>query len=347
MLKYQTMLRTILKYGHDTGDRTGIGTRSLAGYFYQIKLKMDKLGVVHNYPLHTSKRVFFRGVFEELMWKLRGETNIRSLVKKGINIWTEWCFKPYLEKTGQDKDFEWFTDDTKSEYSDEWKRRLKEFSQRIIDDDEFAETWGDLGPTYGHQMRKFDEKLLRDLPQQYAEAILAAFPDLKQTDVIIPGIDQVAAVIDLIRNKPEDRRIIMTLWNPSDNKYTALPPCPCFYQFFANQKGYLHLNVYQRSCDSFLGVPFNDAQDALLLILMAKLTGRKPGNFNHFFGDDHIYFNAFDQVRLLLSRKPRGLPSIKINRNITNLTDLTEIEFKDIEILNYDPYDPIKAAIAV
>lgn len=344
MQAYLDMLKKILKDGYDTGDRTGVGTRALPGYSYQIKLDMDDDGIIHNYPLLTTKKVFLRGTFEELMWKLRGETNIRSLVEKNVHIWSEWPFKKWLIATKEIDKFKWYIDDTKSDYTDEWKARLKDFESKILNDDDFAAEWGDLGPTYGHHMRNFGEKQLCDIPQEYADAILAAFPDLKPSSPIIPGIDQVSETMKKIRNNPSDRRNIITLWNPADNAKTLLPPCPCFYQFFANQNGYLHMNVYQRSCDTFLGVPFNDSQDALLLILMAKTTGRKPGIFNHFFGDDHIYNNHREQIDLQLSREPRPLPSIRINHETDCITDF---KFEDIELIGYDPHPKISAPVAV
>lgn len=341
---YLEMLRTIINQGYDTGDRTGVGTRALPGYFYQVKLDMDSEGIVHNYPLLTTKKVFLRGTLEELGWKLRGETNIRSLIAKNVHIWTEWPFLNWLKSTKQADKFQWYIDGRKTDYTDEWKARVKEFEGLILNSDEFAAEWGDLGPTYGHHMRNFGERLLKDIPKPFSEIISAALPDMSQTDIVIPGIDQIEAVINSIRNKPEDRRIIMTLWNPYDNRNTLLPPCPCFYQFFANQPGYLHMNVYQRSCDSFLGVPFNDSQDTLLLILLAKITGRKPGMYSHMFGDVHIYNNHRTQIDLQLTREPRQLPSIRINRETTDLTDFT---FEDLELIGYDPHPGIRAPVAV
>lgn len=326
MERYLQMARTIIEKGYDTGDRTGVGTRALPGYFYSNPMWMDDDGYVHDYPLLTTKKVFLRGTFEELMWKLRGETNITSLVSKNVHIWTEWPFKKWLEETDELNKFEWYINEDKSDYTDEWKQRIKDFESRLLLDEGFSKKWGELGPTYGHHMRDFGSL---DCPFCFSR---------------IPGEDQLLSVIDSIRNKPEDRRIIMSLWNPHDNKNTLLPPCPCFYQFFANQEGMLHVNVYQRSCDTFLGVPFNDSQDALLLILLAKVTGRKPGIFNHTFGDVHIYNNHRKQIELQLTRTPRSLPSIKVNRDTDNIFDF---KFEDIDLVDYDPWPTIKAPVAV
>lgn len=324
MKQYLEMLQKIMDEGYFTGDRTGVGTQALPGHHYQIKMKMDDDGVIHDFPMLTTKKIFLRGAFEELMWKLRGETNIASLVEKGVHIWSEWPFKKWLQATGEINNFEWYVDGEKSAYTEEWKRRLHEFEQMVINDPN-SRHWGDLGPTYGHHMRNFGQVL-------------------SGNEVITTGIDQLGQVINAIRNNPSDRRIIMSLWNPHDNKNTLLPPCPCFYQFFANQEGYLHLNVYQRSCDSFLGVPFNDSQDALLLILLAKITGRKPGSFNHTFGDVHIYNNHRKQVEKQLTREPGSLPSIRINRETDNIHDFI---WDDVEIIGYDPQPGIKAPVAV
>jgi len=328
MKQYQELLRSIIANGYDTGDRTGVGTRALPGYSYTMNLTKDDNGVIHNYPLLTTKKVFLRGTFEELMWKMRGNTNIVDLVQKNVHIWSEWPFKKWLNFTGEINKFNQYKDDQKSDYSDEWKKRLKAFEDMLVNDEKMKH-WGDLGPTYGHHMRDFGE--VRD----------------GGGAIIRSGIDQLQKVVDSIINNPSDRRIIMSLWNPSDNYETLLPPCPCFYQFFANQEGYLHLNVYQRSCDSFLGVPFNDSQDALMLALIAELTGRSPGTFNHFFGDVHIYRNHMKQVEELLTRQPRPLPSIKINRNFTSLDEMLRLTWEDIELIGYDPYPAIKAPVAV
>ncbi|MGI9117931.1 MAG: thymidylate synthase [Minisyncoccia bacterium] len=326
MKQYLNLLQTIQNQGYFTDDRTGVGTQALPGHAYTCELKMDDNGVVHNYPLLTTKKMFMRGTFEELMWKLRGETNIQSLVKKDINIWTEWPFKKWLEKTGLMGTFPIFIDDAKSDYTDKWKEKISEFKTMIINDDDFAKEFGELGPTYGHNFRRFGEI------------------KTPEGNIYCEGIDQLMETIDKILNKPEDRRNIITLWDPHANKKSLLPPCPCFYQVFANQEGTLHMNLYQRSCDTFLGVPFNTAQDSLLLILLAKVTDRKPKIFNHFFGDAHIYNNHKNQVAKQLSREPFPLPSIKINRETKNILDF---EFEDIELINYQCYPGIKAPVAV
>ena len=312
--------------GYYTGDRTGVGTQAIPGYYYSNPLTMDYSGVIHNYPLLTTKKVFIRGAFEELLWKLGGNTNITSLVEKKVHIWTEWPFNRFLRETGEFDKFPWYADEAKSDFSQEWKQRIKDFEDQLLKDPDFSQKWGDLGPTYGHHMRYFGQF------------------ECPSCQTIHPGEDQLMNCINQIRHNPESRRIIMSLWNPIDNHKTLLPPCPCFYQFFANQKGYLHLNVYQRSCDSFLGVPFNDSQDALLLILMAKITGRRPGVFNHMFGDVHIYNNHRKQVEEQLGREPRPLPSIIVNRDTDNIFDF---KFEDLELIGYDPWPAIKAPVSV
>ncbi len=324
MEQYLESLQKILTQGYETGDRTGIGTTALPGHAYQCLLDMDESGVIHNYPLLTTKEVFLRGTFEELMWKLRGETNIQSLVKKKVNIWNEWPFKKWLEKTGQ-INFKHFIDDKKSDYSDEWKSKMQEFKNLIISDDGFAREWGELGETYGHNFRKFGRVIHKG-------------------EIVREGYDQLLDTIQKIRNKPEDRRNIISLWDPYANQNSLLPPCPCFYQIFANESGNLHMNLYQRSCDTLLGVPFNTSQDSLFLILLAKVTNRKPRIFNHFFGDMHIYKNHMEQVKLQITREPFALPSLKINRETDNIFDFV---WEDIELINYQHHPKIKAPVAV
>ena len=331
MKQYLELLQAILDDGVKTGDRTGTGTITLPGYHYLCKMYQDKDGVIHNFPLLTTKFVSLKSVFEELIWKLNGNTNIRFLVEHNNHIWTEWPFKKWLEETGQ---FEilnnMWKDEQKSDYTDEWKAAKKDFEEKILSDDEFCKEWGELGHTYGFQFRHSGEL------SSHCPGII--------NDVTHPGIDQLMVAIDKIKNKPEDRRIIITLWNPKDENQTLLPPCPCFYQFFANEHGMLHLNMYQRSCDTFLGVPYNTAQDSLFLCMMAHVTGRKPGRFNHFFGDAHIYLNSIDQVKEQLTRTPHPLPSIRLNPNVKNILDFT---WNDIELIGYEHDKGIKGAVSI
>ena len=343
MRQYLDFLQAIVDNGVQTSDRTGTGTMTLPGYHYQVRLDQDEEGVIHGFPLLTTKKMSLKSVFEELIWKLRGDTNIRFLIEHKNHIWTEWPFKHWLEKTGQQKLIaHMWKDDQKTDYSDLWKKKKSEFESRILTDDDFCKKWGDLGRTYGHQFRRFGEVQFNDFDGETREDLFFAFDDI--SGPWIEGKDQLMQAIDLINYNPDNRRIIINLWNPQDEGKSLLPPCPCFYQFFANQEGYLHLNLYQRSCDSFLGIPYNTAQDALFLCLMAQVTGRKPGIFNHFFGDAHIYLNHLDQVHEQLQRTPSNLPSIRLNPQVKNLLDFT---WEDIELLNYAPQGHIKGAVSI
>jgi thymidylate synthase len=343
MKQYHNLGKSILKNGYATGDRTGTGTLAMPGYAYQCKLDVDEEGVIHNFPLLTTKFVSLKSIFEELIWKLRGDTNIKFLIEHKNHIWTEWPFKKWLEDTGKIKTIQMWKDSEKSDYSDEWKTEKKSFEEKILTDENFCKEWGGLGRTYGHQFRHFGEITASELTPE-VQIILQQGGLLDPTYVVKKGEDQLMDGISLVLNNPENRRIIISLWNPSDVKKTLLPPCPCFYQFFANQEGYLHLNMYQRSCDTFLGVPYNTAQDVLFLCLMAHITGRKPGIFNHFFGDAHIYRNHIKQIKQQLVRVPKQLPSLKINKQTTNILDF---EFSDLELIGYDPEKGIKGAVSI
>lgn len=343
MKQYLDFLQAILDNGVQTTDRTGTGTMTLPGYHYQVRLDQDEQGVIHGFPLLTTKKMSLKSVFEELIWKLRGDTNIRFLIEHKNHIWTEWPFKHWLQETDQTifLDKMW-KDEQKSDYSDIWKQKKAEFESRILTDADFCKEWGELGKTYGHQFRRFGEVVLDDFEDDWRIELFLALDGWPKE--WIKGKDQLMQAIDLINHNPDNRRIIISLWNPQDEDKSLLPPCPCFYQFFANQEGYLHLNLYQRSCDSFLGVPYNTAQDALFLCLMAQITGRKPGTFNHFFGDAHIYLNHIDQVRQQLQRTPSELPSIRLNPKIKNILDFS---WEDIELLNYAPQGHIKGAVSI
>lgn len=335
MKQYLELLQAILDNGVKTGDRTGTGTYTLPGYHYTCEMYQDEDGIIRNFPLLTTKRMSFKSIFEELIWKLNGDTNIRFLVEHNNHIWTEWPFKNWLKKNGltQLLDNMW-KDEAKTDYTDAWKGSKTSFEKRIINDDEFCKKWGELGHTYGYQFRHF------------GEISINASLGTGSPHILHHGIDQLMNAVDKIKNKPEDRRIIISLWNPMDEgeEQTLLPPCPCFYQFFANEPGILHLNMYQRSCDTFLGVPYNTAQDSLFLCMMAAVTGRKPGRFNHFFGDAHIYLNHIDQVKEQLTRTPHSLPSLRINPDVKNITDF---KLEDFELIGYEHEKGIKGAVSI
>jgi len=323
MKQYLDLMKKILDEGADCTNRTGVADKSLFGEMYKVHLQKDVLETIHNFPLLTTKKISLKNIFIELMWKLSGSTNIQPLLKQNVHIWTEWPFVDWLKKTNQKVDQ--FTDGKQQTLTDEWQSKIKEYESKIIDDDEFAKKFGDLGITYGHNFRHFGQ---------------IADPDI----CYVKGQDQLIEALHRIREKPDDRRIIMSLWDPRSEKHTLLPPCPCFYQFNARVSGHLDLNLYQRSCDYFLGVPYNTAQDSLMLCLFAHVTGKSPRQFTHMFGDVHLYHNHFDQSREQLSREPRMLPSLRINKETNNLFD---IQWEDIELLYYNPYPTIKGKVAV
>ncbi len=258
------------------------------------------------FPLLTTKKVFLRGIIHELLWFLMGDTNIKYLVDNNVKIWNEWPYEGYK---------------TSPEYKNE---TLEEFVEKIKNDDAFAKKWGDLGPVYGKQWVRwpsYDGK----------------------------PINQIAEVVDMIKNNPDSRRLIVGAWNVADiqelikAKKAAPPLCHTLFQFYVvNNK--LSCQLYQRSADVFLGVPFNIASYALLTMMIAQVTGRELGDFVHTFGDVHIYNNHFDQVKEQLSRETRSLPTIKINPEIKNIFDFKHENFT---LENYDPHPPIKAPIAI
>ncbi|MEL7162621.1 MAG: thymidylate synthase [Bacteroidota bacterium] len=254
MQTYLRLLDHILEHGTVKGDRTGTGTRSVFGY----QMRFD---LTEGFPLLTTKKVHWKSVVHELVWFIRGDTNLRYLVRNGVRIWNEWPFRHYLESNGLTERF--------PQHSPEWKAEMKRFVERIKEDDDFAEKWGELGPVYGHQWRNFN------------------------------GIDQLAEVIESIKTKPDSRRHIVTAWNPTDIPAMAkagLPPCHTMFQFYVAD-GKLSCQLYQRSADVFLGVPFNIASYALLTHLVARECGLEVGDFVHTLGDAHLYSNHLEQAR--------------------------------------------------
>lgn len=309
MRKYLDMLQHILDNGTEKDDRTGVGTVSVFGY--QMRHDLSE-----GFPLLTTKKVFLKGIIHELLWFLSGDTNIKYLVRNGVHIWDEWAYQKYLEANDLDKEYEM--------YSDGWKEKKKEFVSRIREDDDFADRWGELGPIYGKQWREWDG---------------------------LEGetIDQIAYAIKQIRENPQSRRIIVSGWNVGSimklirDRTGAPPPCHTLFHFYVND-GKLSCQLYQRSADAFLGVPFNIASYSLLTMMMAQVTGLEPGEFIHSFGDLHIYKNHMDQVHEQLSREPRKLPTMRINPDIKDIDDFS---YEDFEIVDYDPHPRIKAPIAL
>jgi len=264
MRQYLDLLRDVLDNGTDRPDRTGTGTRSVFG-------RQSRYDLSVGFPLLTTKKLHIKSIVYELLWFLRGETNVRWLQERGVSIWNEW-----------------------------------------------ADENGDLGPVYGSQWR--------------------SWPDGRGGT-----IDQIANVVNSIRSKPDSRRHIVTAWNPAEVDDMALPPCHCLFQFYVAD-GKLSCQLYQRSADLFLGVPFNIASYALLTHMMAQVTGLEPGEVVHSFGDLHLYHNHFEQARLQLTREPRPLPRLTIN---PDKADIFDFEFEDFMITGYDPAPTIKAEIAV
>jgi thymidylate synthase len=290
---YHQLLKDILNQGADKSDRTGTGTRSIFGY--QMRFDLQK-----GFPLITTKEVHFKSVVHELIWFLKGDTNIRYLALNNVRIWDEWPFKAYQNS----QDYQGET--------------IKEFVQKIKDDEAFAKKYGDLGFVYGKQWRNWIG----------SEGF---------------SVDQIRDVMHSLKNNPDSRRHIVSAWNPSEIDKMALPPCHCLFQFYVANNT-LSCQLYQRSADVFLGVPFNIASYALLTHMMAHVLGYEVGTFVHTLGDAHLYSNHFDQAQLQLTRTFYPLPQIQFKRNVNDLFDFT---YEDIELIDYQHHPKIKADVAV
>jgi thymidylate synthase len=264
MKQYLDLMRHVLENGVDKEDRTGTGTKSIFGY--QMRFELSR-----GFPVVTTKKLHLRSIIHELLWFLKGNTNIRYLKENKVSIWDEW-----------------------------------------------ADEQGELGPVYGHQWR--------------------SWPTADGGEV-----DQIADVVAQIKSNPDSRRLIVSAWNVAELDKMALPPCHAFFQFYVAQ-GKLSCQLYQRSADIFLGVPFNIASYALLTLMIARVCDLKPGEFVHTFGDAHLYSNHLEQARLQLGREPRSLPSMQINPEVRNIFDFN---YDDFELVNYDPHPHIKAKVAV
>lgn len=264
MQQYLNLLNCILTEGAEKGDRTGTGTLSVFGNQMRFDLR-------DGFPLLTTKKLHLKSIIYELLWFLKGDTNVHYLQEHGVRIWNEW-----------------------------------------------ADENGNLGPVYGHQWR--------------------SWPDYKGGT-----IDQISNVVEMIRHCPESRRMLVTAWNPAEVDEMALPPCHCLFQFYVAD-GRLSLQLYQRSADTFLGVPFNIASYALLLMMMAQVTGLEAGEFIHTTGDTHLYLNHLEQAKLQLTREPRPLPKMKINPDVK---DIFSFRYEDFELTDYHPWPHISAEVAV
>jgi thymidylate synthase len=306
MKQYLDLLRHISDHGFEKKDRTGIGTKSVFGYQLRVPL-------AEGFPLLTTKKMGVKAIVHELLWFIAGDTNIKYLADNDVHIWDEWPFQDYLIANALTEKFPM--------YSDAWTEEKKAFIQKLKDDAAFAAKWGDLGPVYGKQWRRWEG------------------PDGKI-------YDQLGAAVEMIKKNPDSRRIIVSAWNPVDitgHKKTAPPLCHSLYQFYV-ANGKLSCQLYQRSADTFLGVPFNIASYSLLTHMIAQVCGLQVGDFVHTFGDVHIYLNHLDQVKEQLSREPKKLPTLKLNPAVTKLEDF---RFEDISFEGYDPHPAIKAPIAV
>jgi len=264
MKQYLDLLERITTEGAVKSDRTGTGTMSVFGNQMRFPMK-------EGFPLLTTKKLHLKSIIYELLWFLRGDTNVHYLQEHGVRIWNEW-----------------------------------------------ADADGELGPVYGHQWR--------------------SWPDYKGGT-----IDQIQNVVELIRHNPDSRRMIVTAWNPAEIEQMALPPCHCLFQFYV-ANGRLSLQLYQRSADTFLGMPFNIASYALLLMMMAQVTGLEAGDFVYTTGDTHLYLNHIEQAKLQLTRTPRPLPQMLINPEVKSIFDF---RYEDFTLQNYNPYDHIKATVSV
>ncbi|ANY69178.1 thymidylate synthase [Paenibacillus sp. BIHB 4019] len=313
--EYLQLLRSVLERGTVKEDRTGTGTVSTFGY--QMRFDLNE-----GFPLITTKHVPFKLVVSELLWFIKGDTNIRYLLQHNNNIWNEWAFKKWIESsdyTGPDMTGFGLRSQSDEAFNVLYLEQMELFKQQILQDDAFAEKYGELGNVYGKQWR--------DWKTSQGESI-----------------DQLKDVIHTIKTNPDSRRMIVSAWNPEDvPRNMALPPCHTMFQFYVSE-GKLSCQLYQRSGDIFLGIPFNIASYALLTLLIAHECGLQPGEFVHTLGDAHIYSNHMEQIKTQLAREPRALPQVRINPEVSSLFD---VEVDDIVLENYQPHPAIKAPVAV
>ncbi|AMB98700.1 thymidylate synthase [Aerococcus urinaehominis] len=313
---YLDLLQHILDHGQEKSDRTGVGTISTFGYQMRFDLSQG-------FPLLTTKRVPMGLITSELLWFLKGDTNVRYLLENNNHIWDEWAFKNWVESAdyqGPDMTDFGLRANQDPEFNQLYQEQMKIFQNKVLHDANFANKYGDLGNVYGKQWRHWETR-----DGGY--------------------IDQIANIIDQLKNNPDSRRIILSAWNPEDIPNMALPPCHTMSQFYV-QDGKLSCQLYQRSGDVFLGVPFNIASYALLTHLLAREANLEVGEFIHTFGDVHIYTNHVDQVKEQLTRQPKGFPQLVID-SAADGKSIFELEKADIKLEGYDPHPAIKAPVAV
>lgn len=309
---YHDLCRRVLETGKNKDDRTNTGTLSVFGH--QMRFDLSK-----GFPLLTTKKVSFKLIATELIWFMRGDTNIKYLLEYNNNIWNEWAFLKWIESDeyqGPDMTNFGHRALVDEAFNEEYKNQLKIFKENILTDAEFSRKFGDLGNVYGKQWRNFETKN--------------------------GSTDQLMEVIEGIKNNPTSRRHIISAWNPGEIETMALPPCHTMFQFYV-QDNKLSCQLYQRSADIFLGVPFNIASYSLLTHLIAKECNLEVGEFVHTFGDAHIYSNHIEAVNEQLSRDSFEPPTLKINTD----KSIFDIEYEDLEIINYQAHPAIKAPIAV
>lgn len=314
MKQYLDLCEHILHNGTKKEDRTGTGTLSVFGY--QMRYDLNE-----GFPLMTTKKTAFRLIVSELLWFIKGDTNVKALLAENNHIWDEWAFAQWVnseEYQGPDMADFGRRSQKDEEFAAAYKEQLGIFQEKILNEPEFAEKYGDLGPVYGKQWRSW-----------------------AKTDG--GTIDQLKDVIESIKTNPDSRRHLVTAWNPEFIGDMALPPCHIMFQFYVAD-GKLSCQLYQRSADVFLGVPFNIASYALLTHLIARECGLQVGDFVHTTGDTHLYSNHIEQVKEQLTREPKELPTVKINEDVASIFDM---ELSDITIEGYDPHPRIKAPVAV
>ncbi len=291
--QYLDLLRNLMARGDERVDRTGVGTRALFG----VEMRFD---LADGFPIFTTKRVYWKTAFKEILWMLSGGSNIRELLQQNVRIWSDWPLRRYRDETGEDV-------------------AQDEFERRVLDDDAFAAKWGDLGPVYGKQWRRWRTADGRE-------------------------IDQVQYVIDELRNNPTNRRILWDGWNVAELEDMALPPCHKHYQFFVSSDGRLSGAVIQRSADSFLGLAWNVCNLALVTTLLAQQCDLEPGEIVWYGLDVHLYLNHVEQAAEQVARTPKPFPTLTLKRRPETLFDYT---IDDIAVEGYDPHPAISAPVAV